>query len=130
MCWRASRATSENKRFLPGVTLPKILRVTGDLEDAAQADALLLACRPRCWRDFARTLAPLIAPGTPLVICAKGIEKDTGRLVNEVVAKAAPPATLAILSGPSFARDVAQGPSHRRDHRRARRHGARACRPA
>ena len=59
--------------------------------------------------DFAHTLAPLIAPGAPLVICAKGIEKNTGRLVNEVLAEAVPLATPAILSGPSFARDVAKG---------------------
>ncbi len=101
--------TGENKRFLPGVTLPKSLRVTGALEDAARADAMLLVMPAQVLAGFARTLAPLITPGAPLVICAKGIEKDTGLLVNEVLAKAAPQATPAILSGPSFARDVAKG---------------------
>ena len=101
--------TGENKRFLPGVTLPKSLRVTGALEDATGADAMLLVMPAQVLAGFARTLAPLITPGAPLVICAKGIEKDTGLLVNEVLAKAAPQATPAILSGPSFARDVARG---------------------
>jgi glycerol-3-phosphate dehydrogenase (NAD(P)+) len=101
--------TGENKRFLPGVTLPKSLRVTGALEDATGADAMLLVMPAQVLAGFARTLAPLITPGAPLVICAKGIEKDTGLLVNEVLAKAAPQATPAILSGPSFARDVAKG---------------------
>lgn len=101
--------TGENKRFLPGVALPKALRVTGDLAEAARADALLLVVPAQVLAGFARTLAPLIARGTPLVICAKGIERDTGRLVNEVLAEAAPLAMPAILSGPSFARDVAKG---------------------
>ena len=101
--------TGENKRFLPGVALPKSLRVTGALEEAARADAMLLVMPAQVLAGFARTLAPLIAPGAPLVICAKGIEKETGLLVNEVLAKAAPGATPAILSGPSFARDVAKG---------------------
>jgi glycerol-3-phosphate dehydrogenase (NAD(P)+) len=99
----------ENRRFLPGVQLPKTLRATGVLKDAAQADALLLAVPAQILADFARTLAPLVPRGAPLVICAKGIEKATGRLVNEVLAEAAPTAIPAILSGPSFARDVAKG---------------------
>ncbi|HKD47306.1 MAG TPA: NAD(P)H-dependent glycerol-3-phosphate dehydrogenase [Rhizomicrobium sp.] len=99
----------ENKRFLPGVTLPENLAVTGDLKEAAQADALLVTAPAQVLGDFARTLAPLVRPGTPLVICAKGIEKDTGRLVHEMVADAMPGASCAILSGPSFAREVAMG---------------------
>lgn len=100
---------SENKRFLPGVALPKSLRATGALTEAAHADALLVVVPAQVLAEFARALAPLIAPGTPLVICAKGIEKGTGRLVNEVLKDAMPDASLAILSGPSFARDVASG---------------------
>jgi len=75
----------------------------------AAADALLVVVPAQVLAEFARTLAPFIAPGTPLVICAKGIEKNTGRLVNEVLKDAMPDAALAILSGPSFARDVAKG---------------------
>ena len=76
MWWPDIAKAGENKRFLPGVHLPKTLRVTGALEDAARADALLLAVPAQVLADFARTLAPLIAPGMPLVICAKGIEKN------------------------------------------------------
>jgi glycerol-3-phosphate dehydrogenase (NAD(P)+) len=101
--------TGENRRFLPGVHLPKALRATGALEEAVRADALLVTVPAQILGDFTRALAPLLAPGTPLVICAKGIEKNTGKLVSEVVVEAAPQATPAILSGPSFARDVAKG---------------------
>jgi glycerol-3-phosphate dehydrogenase (NAD(P)+) len=103
------RQANENKRFLPGIALPRTLRATTVLAEAASAEALLLAVPAQVLGEFARMLAPLVAPGTPLVICAKGIEKESGRLVNEVLAEAAPKATPAILSGPSFARDVAKG---------------------
>ena len=104
----AIRAERKN-RFLPGVTLPGELQVTGDLAEAAKADALLLVVPAQVLHDFARNLAPHLKPGTPLVICAKGIEKNSGKLVHEMVADAAPSAAVAILSGPSFARDVARG---------------------
>lgn len=99
----------ENKRFLPGIALPKELSATGDLKHAVQADALLVTAPAQVLGDFVRLLAPLIAPGIPVVICAKGIEKNTGRLLHEIVAEALPDAACAILSGPSFAREVALG---------------------
>jgi glycerol-3-phosphate dehydrogenase (NAD(P)+) len=95
--------------FLPGVALPDTLNATGDLKEAAKADALLLVIPAQLLDSFVKNLVPDLRPDTPLVICAKGIEKETGRLVHEVVAQAAPKAEMAILSGPSFARDVALG---------------------
>lgn len=102
------RARRQN-RFLPDVILPEQLKVTGDLAEAASAEALLLAVPAQVLHGFVEKLAPHLKPGVPLVICAKGIEKASGKLVHEVVAGAAPSATVAILSGPSFARDVAKG---------------------
>jgi glycerol-3-phosphate dehydrogenase (NAD(P)+) len=96
-------------RFLPGVKLPANMAVTGDLAEAAKADALLLVVPAQVLHGFLDSLKPHLEPGTPLVICAKGIEKGTGKLVTEVAREAAPGARLAILSGPSFARDVARG---------------------
>jgi glycerol-3-phosphate dehydrogenase (NAD(P)+) len=102
------RETRRNP-FLPGIELPAELRVTGDLKEAAKAEALLLAVPAQVLGEFTARLAPLLAPGTPLVICAKGIEKNSGRLMHEIAAAAAPSAAIAMLSGPSFARDVARG---------------------
>ncbi len=102
------KARGEN-RFLPGVTLPKELIATGDLAEAAQADALLLVVPAQVLHGFTNGLKPLLRDGHPLVICAKGIEQGSGKLVTEVLAAAAPQAAAAILSGPSFARDVARG---------------------
>jgi len=95
--------------FLPGVAIPKELEVTGDLAQACKADVLLLVVPAQVLHTFADGLGPLLAPGKPLVICAKGIEKDSGKLVTEMLAEALPDAAMAILSGPSFARDVARG---------------------
>ena len=96
-------------RFLPGVDLPKNLIVTGDLAEAAQADALLLVVPAQVLHGFAASLKPHLRPDQPLVICAKGIEQGSGKLVTEVLQDALPDAAIAILSGPSFARDVARG---------------------
>ena len=102
------RAGCEN-RFLPGVAIPKDLGVTGELNEAAKADAVLLAVPAQVLHGFAGILRPHLAQHQPVVICAKGIEKDSGKLVTEVAAETLPGAPLAILSGPSFARDVARG---------------------
>ena len=102
------RAGKEN-RFLPGVAMPEDLGVTGNLAEAARADALLLAVPAQVLHGFAETLKPHLAKDRPVVICAKGIERDSGKLVTEVAAETLPGTALAILSGPSFARDVARG---------------------
>jgi glycerol-3-phosphate dehydrogenase (NAD(P)+) len=99
----------QNLQFLPGITLPEPIRATGDLTEAARADALLVVVPAQHLRATLAALAPQIAPGTPLVLCAKGIEQGSGKLLTEVLAEVAPNAAPAILSGPSFARDVAKG---------------------
>jgi glycerol-3-phosphate dehydrogenase (NAD(P)+) len=85
------------------------MMVTGELSEAARADALLLVVPAQVLHAFADGLRPLLRPGQPVVICAKGIEQGSGKLVTEVAAEALPDTPLAILTGPSFARDVARG---------------------
>lgn len=99
----------QNNLFLPDAPLPAAIRATSDMSEAARADALLLAVPAQHLRQSLQTIAPLIADGTPLVLCAKGIERGTGKLLTEILAELAPRAEPAILSGPSFARDVAKG---------------------
>lgn len=96
-------------RFLPGMALPGEMAITGDLGEACRADALLLVVPAQVLHGFADRLRPLLKPDQPVVICAKGIEQGSGKLVTEVAAEALPQTPLAILSGPSFARDVALG---------------------
>jgi len=94
---------------LPGATLDEEIRITADLRRAAQCDALLLVVPAQALRDVTADLAALLAPNTPVVACAKGIERGTRKFMTEVIAEAAPDVSAAILSGPSFASDVVLG---------------------
>jgi glycerol-3-phosphate dehydrogenase (NAD(P)+) len=108
----ANAGNLKNKReslFLPGVRIPDEISLAPDLAAAARAQALLLVVPAQAVRSAAEKLAPLLAAGTPVVVCAKGIERGSKQFVTDVVAACAPDATPAILSGPSFAIDVARG---------------------
>ncbi|MDA8231819.1 MAG: NAD(P)-dependent glycerol-3-phosphate dehydrogenase [Magnetospirillum sp.] len=105
----AITAMRENAAYLPGVRLDCCVRATIDVSQAAEADAVLLVTPAQHLRAVCRQLAPSWRPGTPAVICAKGIEVATGALMAEVVAEELPGAVLAVLSGPTFAIEVANG---------------------
>jgi glycerol-3-phosphate dehydrogenase (NAD(P)+) len=101
-------ATRENPR-LPGVTLDARIDVTSEMEAAARADVILLAVPAQNLREAAIALASHLAAATPVIACAKGIERGSHKFMTEVIAEAMPGAVPAILSGPSFANDVARG---------------------
>jgi len=105
----ARLATKRESPFLPGVPIDEDIALAGDLAAAARAPAILLVVPAQAVRAVARSLAPFIAERTPLIVCAKGIERGTKKFMTEVVAECAPGAVPAILSGPSFAADVARG---------------------
>ena len=102
-------AEQRESRFLPGVRLDDTIAITRDLGQAAQAEAILLVIPAQAMRSVLTSLAPSLPDGIPLVACAKGIEHGTRKFMTEIVAACAPKATPAILSGPSFAADVARG---------------------
>jgi glycerol-3-phosphate dehydrogenase (NAD(P)+) len=99
-------AEHRNALYLPSATLASNIRATGDLADLAHCDTLL-AVTPA--QHLARVLAGLAKPPRDLVLCSKGIEAGTGRLMNHVAAEAAPESAVAVLSGPTFAHEVAAG---------------------
>src|SRR5262245_2897203 len=94
-------ASHANTAYLPGVALDPGLRATGRLADIAGCDAVLMVAPAQHVRAVAAELAPHLATGKPVVICAKGLEQATGKLLGEVMAEAVPQAALAVLSGPS-----------------------------
>lgn len=106
---RAIAETGTNPRYLPGLALDPRLRATGDLAAVTAADLVVSAVPAQATRSTLASLAPHLRPGTPVVVAAKGIEHGTGALMTEVVAAALPQARPAMLSGPSFADDVARG---------------------
>src|SRR4051812_1188686 len=100
--------TRENPK-LPDVNFDPRIAITSDVASAARADIILLATPAQNLREAATALAPHLAAATPVIACAKGIERGSHKFMTEVIAEAAPDAVPAILSGPSFASDVARG---------------------
>jgi len=94
---------------LADVQLALNIAVTHDLELATRADILLVATPAQSLRDAVTALAPHLRKDTPVVACAKGIERGSHQFMTEVIAETAGDAVPAILSGPSFADDVARG---------------------
>ncbi len=94
---------------LPGVRLNEHVGIAAVGVEVGRYDAILLAVPSQHLREAALTIASELRQGTPVIACAKGIERDTHRFMTEVIAEAAPAALPAILSGPSFAADVARG---------------------
>jgi glycerol-3-phosphate dehydrogenase (NAD(P)+) len=99
----------ENPAFLPGVILNSEIYATTDLARAAAADAVMLVTPAQFLRATTAQLAAAMTAGSPVVICAKGIEQQTGALMSEVAAETLPGHKLAVLSGPTFAAEVARG---------------------
>jgi glycerol-3-phosphate dehydrogenase (NAD(P)+) len=102
------KAARENATYLPGVPLAPALRIETDLARALDADAVLYAQPAQHFRAFCRKAASLWK-GAALVITAKGIECETGALLNEIAAIELASASTVILSGPSFAAEAARG---------------------
>ena len=98
-----------NEIYLPGVALDPAIEATGRLNEVANCDLLLIAAPAQHVREIAEELAPYLKAGQPLVICSKGIEQATGKLISQVLAEVAPGCEIAVLSGPSFAAEVARG---------------------
>jgi glycerol-3-phosphate dehydrogenase (NAD(P)+) len=94
---------------LPGVRLDERVGIAPLTAEVGRYDVILLAVPSQHLREAAAAIAPGLRAGTPVVSCAKGIERGTRLFMTEVIAQSAPAALPAILSGPSFAIDVAQG---------------------
>ena len=96
-----------NSVYLPDITLDPEITATGDLGQAAAADAVLLVVPAQFLRASCKDLFQYIEAQTPVVICSKGIERGSSALMTEVVADTLPQAEIMVLSGPTFAREVA-----------------------
>ncbi|MGB3503010.1 MAG: NAD(P)H-dependent glycerol-3-phosphate dehydrogenase [Mesorhizobium sp.] len=98
----------ENPAYLPGIRLAEELTATGDARAALDGAGCVLMVVPA--QTLRTSLSSLSLTGhAPLVICAKGIESSTGRRMSEIAAEVLPGRPVAVLSGPSFATDVARG---------------------
>lgn len=98
--------THVNTLFLPKAKLSPAIRATGDLAELGDAEALLVVVPAQ---HVGAVLREIDVASRPLVLCAKGIEAGTRRLVSEIASEARPDSPLAVLSGPTFAHEVAAG---------------------
>lgn len=98
-----------NDVFLPDVPLDPAIRATQDYAETAAADLVLLVAPAQHLRSVCGDLAAHWQSGVPAVICAKGIERGTNALMTQVIAEALPAAPPMVLSGPTFAKEVAAG---------------------
>jgi glycerol-3-phosphate dehydrogenase (NAD(P)+) len=107
----AAQALSERRESprLAGVRLDERVGVSALGGEVGRYDAILLAVPAQRLREAALAIAPQLRRGTPVIACAKGIERGTHKFMTEVIAESAPAALPAILSGPSFAEEVARG---------------------
>ena len=102
----AVNSRHENSVFLTGSQLDRAVRATGELADLAECDAWLVVTPAQHMRAVLEA-----APNAdrPLILCSKGIEERSGALLHRVAAEASPGAPIAVLSGPTFAHEVAAG---------------------
>ena len=97
-----------NKTFLPEITLDSTIKATNSLEKATQADAVLLVTPSQYFRKSCEILAGIWRQGVPAIVCTKGIEIQTSYLMSEIIKETMPLVRVAVLSGPTFAMEVAE----------------------
>ena len=105
----AINTSAENPTFLPGVKFDAPVRATSDMAELAACDFVLNVTPAQHLRSSLAAFAPHARAGVPMVLCAKGIEQGTLKLMTEALAETLPSAAPAVLSGPSFAGEVARG---------------------
>ena len=97
----------ENKKFLPGVTLPDSICYTDSLEAAVDGvDYIFMVTPSQATETTAKNLSPFVKEGTIIVSCSKGLEEKTQKRLSEVIAENIPQARIAVMSGPSHAEEV------------------------
>lgn len=99
----------ENTMYLEGVKLHDNIKATNDIKAACTADVILIMTPAQHVRSTLETLKPQLEDGKPFVICSKGVEKETGYLMSEVAEEVIPNGKVGILTGPTFASEIARG---------------------
>lgn len=100
---------NENKSFLPNIKLSNNIKATNNLADLSNSDAILAVVPAQYMRQSLQKLSQFISQNTPIILCSKGIEQNSLELMTDVLKSTIPQAIPAVISGPSFAKDVAIG---------------------
>lgn len=107
----AVQVDRRNERYLPGIDLPNGLSASADWATESDAPDILLLVTPAqtTYAVAERVAATALYTGVPIVLCAKGIEQATGRLLSDILRSRFAGTDIGVLSGPSFATDIARG---------------------
>lgn len=99
----------QNHLYLPNISLPATICATSELSKVFSfSNTILLTTSAQSTREVLRQIKPYLKKDTTLLLCAKGIEQSTGKLLSEIASEEIPETNIAILSGPGFAIDIAQ----------------------
>jgi glycerol-3-phosphate dehydrogenase (NAD(P)+) len=99
----------ENKRMLPGYTLPEEVIATTDLETACKANIIVMATPAQYFREVSMQIEPFVSEDSYVVIASKGIEIESRQLLSDIAVQTLPKMSISVISGPSFADEVAAG---------------------
>ena len=99
----------ENEMFFKDIKLSENMTATANLADMAGSEFIFMVVPAQFVRSVLSDLKEHISDSATIVLCAKGIEQSSGKLMTEVVSEISPKSPLVVLSGPTFAREVAQG---------------------
>ena len=116
LCWARRQEVVDsinhshvNRTYLPDIPLPDTIKATNNIRDIFEfAKIVLLTVSAQYTRETLKLIKPYVQNDTVIVICAKGIEADSGKMLSQVAKEEIPDTTIAILSGPGFAVDVAE----------------------
>ena len=107
---RAMQSSRKNPSYLPDIPLPESIDITNNMETAVQDANLVLMVVPSAYlRATCAQLAQHIAPNTPVLICSKGVEDKTHKLMSTIASEELPMCPIGVLSGPNFAIEIARG---------------------
>ena len=113
LCWARNQEISDdinlrhlNSKYLPNIPLPDAIRATSSLSDVFDfTDTVLLTTSAQSTRSVLQAMKPFVKENGVIVLCAKGIEENSGKMLSEIAREEVPAAVIAVLSGPGFAID-------------------------
>ena len=104
------KSSAENADYLPGFKLPNALTITSNLQTAIKnADIILLVVPSTFLRQICTSISTFINDNTPILVCAKGVEDKTHKLMSTIVSDEIKNCPIGVLSGPNFAHEIARG---------------------
>ncbi|MEC7701240.1 MAG: 2-dehydropantoate 2-reductase N-terminal domain-containing protein, partial [Pseudomonadota bacterium] len=102
------KTNHENNKFLPGIKIDPAINVTESISEVTACDVLLMVVPAQYLRSTLQTMKPSLRKDQPILICSKGIEIESGLLMTQVAEQEIPNQPIGVLTGPTFAAEIAK----------------------